>query len=476
MVVGTGWIGSEAAASIRQLGRDVTLIGPDRAPLTRVLGPEIGAVYRDLHADHGVRLPLGTRRRRHPRPRPGRGVVTDDGRTIDCDLVLIGVGAVPRTELAEAAGLAGRNGVLVNEQLEAVGAPECMPPATSPPPGTPATRATCASSTGPTPSTRARPRPATCSASPPPMRGCPTSTPTSTTSAWSTPGTRPRLGPVVVRGDPTAREFIAFWLKDQRVVAGMNANVWDVTEPIQGLIRSGLPVDPARLADPDIPLDQVTGDRRTGPTNRYAARPPHRLGDKVSRPTDDQAAASSTTASGQSPWLDNLTRDYLRDGTLGRLVTDGIRGVTANPTIFARAIEGSDAYDEQFAALIAQGRPVTGRLLGPGRRRHRRRARRAATDLRRQRRHRRVRVDRGGARAGPRHRRHHRRRSPPAPADRPAEPVREDPGHRRGRARRPGDDRRGTQHQHHADLLPGPLRRGDRGLPRWARGPRRGRR
>jgi transaldolase len=62
---------------------------------------------------------------------------------------------------------------------------------------------------------------------------------------------------------------------------------------------------------------------------------------------------------GQSPWLDNLTRVYLRDGTLGRLVTEGIRGVTANPTIFARAIEGSDAYDQQFAALIAQGRPVT---------------------------------------------------------------------------------------------------------------------
>src|SRR5215213_146793 len=62
---------------------------------------------------------------------------------------------------------------------------------------------------------------------------------------------------------------------------------------------------------------------------------------------------------GQSPWLDNLTRVYLRDGTLGRLVADGIRGVTANPTIFARAIEGSDAYDEQFATLIARGRPVT---------------------------------------------------------------------------------------------------------------------
>jgi transaldolase len=62
---------------------------------------------------------------------------------------------------------------------------------------------------------------------------------------------------------------------------------------------------------------------------------------------------------GQSPWLDNLTRGYLRDGTLGPLVADGIRGVTANPTILAHAIEGSDAYDQQFATLLAQGRPVT---------------------------------------------------------------------------------------------------------------------
>ena len=58
---------------------------------------------------------------------------------------------------------------------------------------------------------------------------------------------------------------------------------------------------------------------------------------------------------GQSPWLDNLTRTFLRDGTLARYVEQGIRGVTANPTIFAKAIEGSDAYDEQFAALAGAG-------------------------------------------------------------------------------------------------------------------------
>jgi len=66
---------------------------------------------------------------------------------------------------------------------------------------------------------------------------------------------------VVVRGDLAAREFLAFWLKDGRVVAGMNANVWDVTEAIQTLIRNGRPVDPERLADPGIPLDQVTGEQ-----------------------------------------------------------------------------------------------------------------------------------------------------------------------------------------------------------------------
>jgi transaldolase len=64
------------------------------------------------------------------------------------------------------------------------------------------------------------------------------------------------------------------------------------------------------------------------------------------------------TEYGQSPWLDNLTRGYLRDGTLKRMVDDGIRGVTANPTILAKAIVGSADYDEQFAELTGAGRPL----------------------------------------------------------------------------------------------------------------------
>ena len=62
---------------------------------------------------------------------------------------------------------------------------------------------------------------------------------------------------VVVRGDLATRTFIAFWLREGRVTAGMNVNVWDVTTPIKALILRGQPVDAGRLADDDIPLDQV---------------------------------------------------------------------------------------------------------------------------------------------------------------------------------------------------------------------------
>jgi 3-phenylpropionate/trans-cinnamate dioxygenase ferredoxin reductase subunit len=62
---------------------------------------------------------------------------------------------------------------------------------------------------------------------------------------------------VVIRGDPATREFIAFWLTGERVVAGMNVNVWDVTDPIQRLIRERVAVDDRRLADPDVPLEDL---------------------------------------------------------------------------------------------------------------------------------------------------------------------------------------------------------------------------
>ncbi len=64
---------------------------------------------------------------------------------------------------------------------------------------------------------------------------------------------------VVIRGDAGKREFIAFWLKDNRVLAGMNVNVWDVTETVQALIRSGAPVDTYALSDPSVDLASLLG-------------------------------------------------------------------------------------------------------------------------------------------------------------------------------------------------------------------------
>jgi 3-phenylpropionate/trans-cinnamate dioxygenase ferredoxin reductase subunit len=64
---------------------------------------------------------------------------------------------------------------------------------------------------------------------------------------------------VVFRGDPSAREFIAFWMTGDRVVAGMNVNVWDVTDAIQQLIRARVPLDDRRVVDLDVPLDELAG-------------------------------------------------------------------------------------------------------------------------------------------------------------------------------------------------------------------------
>jgi 3-phenylpropionate/trans-cinnamate dioxygenase ferredoxin reductase subunit len=261
VVVGTGWIGSEAAASLRQLGREVTLLGPDTAPLARVLGPEVGRVYRDLHADHGVRLALGTRVAGFSGHGRVEAVITSDGRTIEGDLVLVGAGAVARTELAEAAGLPVANGVLVDERLEAVGAAGVFAAGDVAAAWHPRYQRSLrvehwanAFNQGPAAARS--------------MLGIPTSyarLPYFYSDQYDLgmeySGLAATWDQVVVRGDPATHAFLAFWLKDGRVVAGMHANVWDVTEAIQTLIRNGRPVDPERLADPDIPLDQVTGDR-----------------------------------------------------------------------------------------------------------------------------------------------------------------------------------------------------------------------
>src|SRR3954466_6219896 len=118
VVVGAGWIGAEVAASARTRGLDVTVVEPMSVPLERVLGPEVGAIYRDVHLDHGVEMLFGTGVDAFEGTTAVERVRTTDGRTVDCDFVVVGVGVVPRVELAQSAGLAIDNGVLVDEHLQ----------------------------------------------------------------------------------------------------------------------------------------------------------------------------------------------------------------------------------------------------------------------------------------------------------------------------------------------------------------------
>jgi|DewCreStandDraft_1066081.scaffolds.fasta_scaffold00103_27 3-phenylpropionate/trans-cinnamate dioxygenase ferredoxin reductase subunit len=118
VVIGAGFIGAEVAASARQKGVEVTMLEVLPVPLQRALGPEVGAIYAEIHRQHGVDLRLQEGIERLEGQGRVQRVVTSSGQTIECDAVVIGVGILPETSLAEAAGIAVENGVLVNEYCE----------------------------------------------------------------------------------------------------------------------------------------------------------------------------------------------------------------------------------------------------------------------------------------------------------------------------------------------------------------------
>jgi 3-phenylpropionate/trans-cinnamate dioxygenase ferredoxin reductase subunit len=257
LVVGAGWIGMEVAAAARSLGNEVVVVEPQPAPLIGALGRQLGAVFARLHRDHGVDLFTDTTVR-ELRGDGGRvaSVVTDQHAGLPADLVVVGVGAAPRTELAAAAGLEVDDGVVTDEAMR-TSAPDVF------------AAGDVAGSFAPFYGRHVRVEhwanalhggPAAARA----MLGQDVvhdRLPYFFTdqydlgmeySGLASPGDT-----VVCRGAPEDGAFTAFWTYGDRVTAAMTVNVWDLTEPVQELIRSRRAVDPERLADPDVPLTEV---------------------------------------------------------------------------------------------------------------------------------------------------------------------------------------------------------------------------
>lgn len=254
VIIGGGWIGLEVAATARQAGCEVTVVEAAELPLLRVLGPELAAVFANLHRSNGVRLELGATLAEITQ----KGAVLADGTLIEADTVVVGVGITPNTELAADAGLDVDNGVLVDASLRTsdpnIVAAGDVANALHPLFGRHIRVEHWANALN---------QPAVAAAA---MLGGTEvydELPYFYTDQFDLgmeyighvePAGYDR---VVIRGDTSSGEFIAFWLRENRLLAGMNVNIWDVVDPIKAIIRSGATVDPDRLADPDTPLDAL---------------------------------------------------------------------------------------------------------------------------------------------------------------------------------------------------------------------------
>jgi len=265
LIVGAGWIGLEVAAAARAAGATVTVVELDELPLRRVLGDEVAAVFADLHRAHGVDLRMQTGVHELKGVDKVESALLSDGHELPVDAVIVGIGIAPADDLAALAGIKLENGILVDEQLR-----------TSAPDVYAAGDVANAENTLLGQRIRVEHWANALNAGPLAARSMLGQdvvydrVPYFFTDQYDlgmeysgyVPNTAdgPGYDRVVFRGDVPGREFVVFWLKDGRVLAGMNVNVWDVTEPIQELVRAGCAgqtVDPDRLADPDVPLGDL---------------------------------------------------------------------------------------------------------------------------------------------------------------------------------------------------------------------------
>ena len=257
-VIGAGWIGSEVAASAREMGADVVLIAPSPVPLGHVLGDQVGEVFRRLHADHGVQLRLGAGVDALRGAGAVEEVVLTDGTTEPADLVVAGVGVTPRTGVAAGSGLAVDNGIVADQHLEtnvpAVYAAGDVANAWHPHYGRHLRVEHWANALN---------QGATAGRNVAGWREVYDRLPYFFSDQYDLGmeyvGFGSPTDELVVRGDLDTREFIAFWHRDGVVSAAMNVNVWDVVDDLKAIVAAPRPVELDRLADPSIALGDVVG-------------------------------------------------------------------------------------------------------------------------------------------------------------------------------------------------------------------------
>ncbi|GAA2984956.1 NAD(P)/FAD-dependent oxidoreductase [Streptomyces fulvorobeus] len=264
VIAGAGWIGLEVASAARGYGAEVTVVEPEQSPLHQVIGPEVGQIFTDLHREHGVRFHFGARLTEIV----GQdGLVlaarTDDGEEHPAHDVLAAIGAAPRSALADAAGLAMADrahggGIAVDASLRTsdphIFAAGDVAAVLHPLLGTRLRVEHWANALNSGPAAARAMLGQEVAYDRVPYFFSDQYDLGLEYSGWAPPGSYDQ---VVIRGDAGKREFIAFWLKDRKVLAGMNVNVWDVTEHIQRLVRSGRRIDPHALGDPSVPLETL---------------------------------------------------------------------------------------------------------------------------------------------------------------------------------------------------------------------------
>jgi len=257
-VIGAGWIGLETAAAARAAGVEVTILEAAELPLLRVLGREAAQVFAGLHRDHGVDLRFGVQVAEITASDGlADGVRLADGTHVPADAVIVGVGITPNVQLAEAAGLEVRNGIVTDARLQ-TSDPDIY------------AAGDVASAYHPVLGKHIRVehwynalhQPQTAARAMLGQDAVYDRVPYFYTDQYDLgmeyagyvePG---GYDLVVFRGDVPQREFIAFWLSGGRVLAGMNVNIWDVNDTIQAVVSGGASVDAARLADVDVPLEE----------------------------------------------------------------------------------------------------------------------------------------------------------------------------------------------------------------------------